>query len=143
MQRWDRERPTTTNGSGAAGSAPDDWSLVSGWRVNRVFYLAVILSSLIAAADATLRGRVILVGALIVGPCCGLLTGRWSRTATAGGVAVLLAVVLGLPDSNFGSRTHLVYLGAVVIVTVLATSSAAVIETARRRERRRPRQRRG
>ncbi len=78
----------------------------------------------------------ILVGALIVGPCSGLLTGRWSRTAIAGGVAVLLAAVLGLPDSHFGSLTHLVYLGAVVIVTVVATSSGAVIETARRRERR-------
>ena len=106
-------------------------SLLAGWSIKRVWYLALAISSLIAATDAILGAHVILIGLLIAGPCCGLLTGRWARTATAGGWAIALAVVLGLPDGIWGTSTHLVFLGAVVIVAAVSTSSAAIIERRR------------
>ena len=89
-----------------------------------------IVSSLIAATDAILGRHVILIGLLIAGPCCGLLTG-WARTATVGAWAIALAVVLGLPDGIWGTSTHLAFLGAVGIVALVSTSSAAIIERRR------------
>ena len=106
-------------------------SLFAGWSIRRVWYLALAISSLVAATDAILGRHVILIGLLIAGPCCGLLTGRWARTATVGAWAIVLAVVLGVPDEIWGTSTHLVFLGAVVIVAVVSTSSAAVLERRR------------
>ena len=91
-------------------------SLFAGWSIRRVWYLALAISSLVAATDAILGRHVILIGLLIAGPCCGLLTGRWARTATVGAWAIVLAVVLGVPDEIWGTSTHLVFLGAVGIV---------------------------
>ena len=106
-------------------------SLLAGWSIRRVWYLALAISSLIAATDAILGRHVILIGLLIAGPCCGLLTGRWVRTATVGAWAIALAVILGLPDGIWGTSTHLVFLGTVGIVAVVSTSSAAVLERRR------------
>jgi len=89
------------------------------------------ISSMIAAIDAMLGHHLILIGLLIGGPCCGLLTGRWVRTATAGAWAVALAVLLGVPDEIWGTPTHLAFVGAVLIVTVASTVSAAVIQRLR------------
>jgi hypothetical protein len=41
-------------------------------------------------------------GLLILGLCCAVLTGRWSRTAWSGALAFGLAVVLGIPDGIWG-----------------------------------------
>jgi len=70
----------------------------------------------------------VLAGLLIVGPCCGVLTGRWSRSALLGSWAVVLAVVLGFADGLWATVTHLVFLAAVVVVGLASTLSAAVIE---------------
>jgi cation:H+ antiporter len=103
-------------------------SLVDGWSITHVWYLALATSSLIAATDAILGHHVILIGLLIVGPCCALLTGRWARTATAGAWAIALAVILGLPDQIWGTPTHVAFLAAVTIVAIVSTSSAAVLQ---------------
>jgi hypothetical protein len=108
-----------------------DQSLVAGWSVRRVWWLALAISSIIAATDALLGSRVTLIGLLVLGPCCALLTGRWPRTATAGAWAIGLAVLLGLPDEIWGTWTHIAFLGAVVIVVLVSTSSAVVIERLR------------
>jgi hypothetical protein len=105
MHRPDRDHTAiaTTNGKAPARSIADRGrSLVADWSVGRVFCVALAITSLIAAADALLGRRVILVGALIVGPCCGLLTGHAARTAAVGAWAILLAVLLGLADHNSG-----------------------------------------
>jgi hypothetical protein len=78
--------------------------------------------------DARLGHRVILIGLLIIGPCCAVLTGRWSRTALTGTWAVGLAVVLGLPDRIWGTAAHLAFLAAVLIVAVVSTIATAVVE---------------
>lgn len=125
---------TATRANGrtpAARPLARERSLIAGWSVNRIWYAALLISSIIAAVDAVLGRRVILIGLLVAGPCCALLTGRWARTAAAGAWAVALAVLLGLPDGIWGSYTHLAFVGAVVIVTVVSTTSAAVIERSR------------
>ena len=103
-------------------------SLIDGWQATRVWYLAVAICAVIAAVDAILGHHVILIGLLIAGPCCGLLTGRWKRTATAGIWALALAVILGIPDQIWGTPIHLALLGAVAAVTIVSITSAAVIE---------------
>jgi len=99
-----------------------------GWSADRLTILGLVLCALVAAADALLGHRVILIGLLIVGPCCGVLTGRWSRTALLGGWAVGLAVVLGVPDDIWGTVTQYAFLSAVVVVAVVSTVVSVTIE---------------
>ena len=99
-----------------------------GWSENRLTALGFGLCALFAVADALLGHRVILIGLLIVGPCCGVLTGRWLRTAFLGGFAVVLAVVLGVADGIWGTFAHVAFLVAVIVVAVVSTLSAAIIE---------------
>ena len=73
-----------------------------------------------------------LVGLLIVGPCCVLLTGRWVPTGLTGLWVIGLAAVLGIPDGIWGTGTHLVFLGAVAGVALISTAAAAFIEVLRR-----------
>lgn len=93
-------------------------SLLPGWPVRRVWVLGLTLSLLVAATDAALGHRVVLVGLLIVGPCCVLLTGRWLLTGLTGLLVICLAAVLGLPDGIWGTTTHLAFLGAVAVVAL-------------------------
>ena len=82
-----------------------------------------------AAIDAVLGNRVILIGLLIVGPCCVVLTGRWVPTALTGLWVTGLAVVLGLPDGIWGTAIFFIWLGAVAVVALATTTAAALIET--------------
>jgi cation:H+ antiporter len=130
--------PTATGGSeptvcASNGKVPgytrgDSESLVGGWSINRVWCLALVISFLIAVTDGVLGRHVILIGLLIAGPCCALVTGRWVRVAVAGTTAAALAIVLGLPDGIWGTSTHLVLLGAVVAVAIGSTAAAVGIE---------------
>jgi hypothetical protein len=81
----------------------------------------------VAAADAGLGHRVVLIGLLIVGPCSVLLTGRWVLTGLTGLFAIGLAVALGIPDGIWGTSTHLAFLAAVTVVALAATLAAAII----------------
>ena len=105
-----------------------DESLFGRWSITRVWYLSLALSSVIAATDAMLGHHVILIGLLIAGPCCGLLTGRRAHTAVASAWAIALAIILGLPDQIWGTTTHLEFLAAVIIVATGSTTSATIIE---------------
>ena len=100
--------------------------LLPGWSVRRLWTFGVASSSLVAAVDAVSGSRVILIGLLVVGPCCALLTGRWVPTALAAGWAVGLAVLLGVPDGIWANEVHLTFLAAVSAVA-LATTAAAVV----------------
>jgi hypothetical protein len=125
-----------TNDQLAQPRSPGD-SLIVGWSIMRIWSLAIAISTVIAAADTVLGHHAILIGLLIIGPCCGLLTGRWIHTATAGAWAIALAVALGVPDGIWGSWTHLAFLTAVTIVALVSTASAGLIERVQaiRRER--------
>jgi hypothetical protein len=108
-------------------------SLLGGWSVGQVWGFALILSSLIAATDAILT-HVVLIALLAAGPFCGLLTGRWARTASTGIWAVVLAVPLGFPDHIWGTRTQLVDLSVVTAVALLSIFAAILIERRRYRQ---------
>jgi Ca2+/Na+ antiporter len=128
LRRAEAEIGPATNGNRSRPPRPRDLSLLDGWSIKRVWYLALALSSLIAATDAILGPHVILIGLLIAGPCCALLTGRWALTAAASAWAIALGVLLGFPDQIWGTTTHFTFLATVVIVAVISTSSAAVVE---------------
>ncbi|MGH9919191.1 MAG: hypothetical protein ACRD6W_10040, partial [Nitrososphaerales archaeon] len=110
------------------GMRPGLRSQLGRWPTWRFELLAIVLSSSVAATDAALGHRVVLIGALIVGPCCALLTGKWSRTALVAGWAVVLAIVLGLPDGIWIRPEHLVFVGAVFFVGLVTTAAAFLIE---------------
>src|SRR5207302_1821302 len=76
-------------------------SLLPGWSARRVWLLSFILCSAVAACDAASGRRLILIGLLVTGPCCALLTGRWALTAVTSCFALALGVVLGFPDQIF------------------------------------------
>ena len=106
-------------------------SLLPGWSVGRLWKLSFILCSAVAACDAASGPRLILIGLLIVGPCCALLTGRWALTAAASCFAVALGVVLGVPDQIFATVIQYAFLSAVAAVGLTATASAVILQRQR------------
>jgi hypothetical protein len=106
-------------------------SLLPGWPVRRLWSLGMSLTLAVAAADAALGARVVLIGLLIVGPCSVLLTGRWRPTIIAGLWATGLGVALGVPDGIWGTATHGVFVAAVAVVAMASTVGAAVIQAGR------------
>jgi hypothetical protein len=114
-QASDRARPPRT-------------SLLPGWPARRLWFLGLGMSAGVAALDAALGHRIILIGLLIAGPCCVLLTGRWILTGVAGLWATGLAVVLGFPDGIWGTGTHLVFLAVVAAVALISTFAAAFVD---------------
>ena len=115
--------------AGASQSRRGQDSLLAGWPVRRLWVLSLEGSFIVAAIDAVLGNRVILIGLLIVGPCCVVLTGRWVPTALTGLWVTGLAVVLGPPDGIWGTAIFLIWLGAVAVVALATTTAAALIET--------------
>jgi len=126
----------TSNGQGQAigypqasdRSRPSRTSLLPGWPARRLWLLGLGISAGVAALDAALGHRIILIGLLIAGPCCVLLTGRWVLTGVTGLWVTGLAVVLGLPDGIWGTMIHLVFLAVVAGVALVSTFAAAFIE---------------
>jgi hypothetical protein len=108
---------------------PDRESMLPGWPVSRLGALALVMSVMVAGADAALGRHVVLIGLLIVGPCCALLTGRWVLTGLTGLWVIGLAIVLGVPDGIWGTLIHLVFLAAVASVACASTLAAALITT--------------
>jgi cation:H+ antiporter len=106
-------------------------SLLAGWSTGRLWRLSLLLCTLIAACDAASGPHLILIGLLIAGPCCALLTARWLPTAIAGGYALALGVVLGVPDQIFATLTQYAFLAAVAVTALTATAGAAVLQTRR------------
>lgn len=90
------------------------------------------MTVIVAATDAALGHHVVLIGLLIIGPCCALLTGRWVLTGVTGLWVIGLAIVLGIPDGIWGTSIHLVFLAAVGGVACVSTLAAAVITIRKR-----------
>lgn len=88
--------------------------------------LSFLLCAAVAAFDAASGAHLILIGLLITGPCCALLTGRWVPTAWTSSFAVSLGPrSASRPD--FATFTHYAFLAAVIVVG-LAMLSAAIIQ---------------
>jgi hypothetical protein len=117
------------------GRATAGWwrreSLLPGWSVGRLWRLSLLLCCVIAACDAATGPHVVLMGLLIAGPCCALLTARWAAVASVGCFAVLLAVLLGLPDQIFATLTQYAFVAAVAVVGMTASVGAAILQRQR------------
>jgi len=106
-------------------------SVLAGWSIGRLWRLSLISCGVIAACDAASGPHVILIGLLIIGPVCALLTARWTLTAVASCLAVALGVALGVPDQIFATVTQYMFLAAVAAVGTAATAGAAVLQRQR------------
>jgi cation:H+ antiporter len=111
-----------------AGSRAGRESLLAGWPVSRLWILGLAASAIVAATDAALGNRAVLIGLLIVGPSCVLLTGRWVPTGLTGACVTGLAVALGFPDGIWGTGIFFTWLAAVAVVALAATAAAAIIQ---------------
>ncbi len=120
--------------SGApAPRRPHGGSVVSP-RTSRHFWrLSIVLTLVIAATDAVLGSRVILIGLLIVGPCCALFTAQRACAAQVCALAVVLALVLALPDGIWDTPAQLAFTGAVLMVGIACTWAAGIVESMNRR----------
>jgi hypothetical protein len=90
--------------------------------------LSILLCVLVATCDAVIGSRLILIGLLIVGPCCALLTGRWVITGVTGGFALVLGTLLGVPDGIFATYPHYAFLTAIAVVTAATILCAAYLQ---------------
>ena len=119
--------------SGNKEPGPARGSLLAGWPVRRLWILGLAISFIVAAIDAALGNRVVLIGLLTAGPCCVLLTGRWIPTALTGVWVIGLAAALGIPDGIWGTAIHFTWLSAVAAVALASTVAATVIQGRRTR----------
>jgi cation:H+ antiporter len=110
---------------GRAAAALDRESLIAGWPAGRLWALSITLSAAVGAADTATGPRIILIGLLIIGPCCAVLTLRWLLTALTGILAVSLAVALGIPDGIFATGSHMIFISSVAAVAASCTCAAA------------------
>ncbi len=106
-------------------------SLLPGWPARRLWILGLTVPLIVAAADAALGARVVLIGLLIAGPGCVLLTGRWVPTGLTGLWVTGLAVMLGVPDGIWGTGTQVIFLAAVSGAAAACTVAAALIAARR------------
>jgi hypothetical protein len=106
-------------------------SLLPGWPAHRLWMIGIASTTLVAIVDALLGRRVVLIGLLVVGPCCTVLTGRWLPTALTAGWAIGLAVLLGVPDGIWANAAHLEFVGAVLTVALATIAAAAVTDRLR------------
>ena len=112
---------------GTGGSRLWIWASKYAWR------LSVAIMLLIPAADAILGPRIILIGLLMIGPCCALISARWVSTAQIGAMAVGLSLLLALPDGIWGTAAQFAFTGAVLLVAIACTWAAGIMESATRR----------
>jgi len=108
-------------------------SVLPGWSIGRLWRLSLISCGVVAACDAASGPHLILIGLLIIGPVCALLTARWALTAAASCLAIALGVALGIPDQIFATVTQYAFLAAVTAVGTAATAGAAVLQRQRPR----------
>ena len=117
--------------TGPSQPRPGQESLLAGWPVRKLWVLGLAGSLVVAAIDAALASRALLIGLLIVGPCCAVRTGRWVPTGLTGLWVTGLAVALGFPDGIWGTAIFFTWLGAVAVVALASTAAAAFIQALR------------
>ena len=101
------------------GSAPR-WPLL----------LALLATVGVAVVDNFFAHRIVLIGLLVLGPCCALVGRRWRATALIGALSTVLAGVSGVTDGLWGTASYTLFLATVTIVAMAATLGTALIEHA-------------
>ncbi|HET6793347.1 MAG TPA: hypothetical protein VFH45_02825 [Acidimicrobiales bacterium] len=120
-QWWARRRLLSGRPGSRAGEAAAAFGLV--------------VSVLVAVADAVNGNGAVLIAALAAGPCAAVATGRWKVTAAVGVLSVAMALALGASDGIWGTGTHAVLVGLVLVVAVLATVLCRAVGRRRRPDR--------
>ncbi|HET6811215.1 MAG TPA: hypothetical protein VFH50_09420 [Acidimicrobiales bacterium] len=92
--------------------------------------LALLATVAVAVVDNFFAHRIVLIGLLVLGPCCALVGRRWRATALIGALSALLAGVSGVTDGLWGTASYTLFLATVTIVAVAATVGTALIEHA-------------
>jgi len=98
----------------------------SGWSVAA----GATLTTSIALADVV-AGQVVLVGLLSAGPLVAGLRAHPRGTAAVGVYALLLGLLVAVPDGIFGTLDHVVRMLVVVLAAVVGTRMAVLREKAR------------
>ena len=99
-----------------------------GWSSDRLWKVSIAVALVVSVVDILLGSRVDLIGLLICVPCCALFSARWIPTARAGAVAVVLALLLAVPDGIWDTPAQFALAGAVLMVTLACTWAASAIE---------------
>lgn len=129
MSLSDGEESSDSCGSEGVRPAGCVGSMLRKWASKRILGLSIALMLLITATDALLGPRIILIGLLMVGPCCALFSGRRSSTALAGTTAVGLALLLALPDGIWDTVAQFAFTGAILLVAVACTWAAGILDS--------------
>jgi hypothetical protein len=88
-----RRAATTRPPGGRPGRGWQRRLLLPGWSVRRMWGLSLILCVAIAGCHAASGPHLLLIGLMIIGPCCGLLTARRAPTAAPSCLALAPAAV--------------------------------------------------
>jgi cation:H+ antiporter len=104
-----------------------------GWSAGRLALLGCVLVASVAAIDALIGSRVVLVGLLVVGPCCGVLTRRGVLAAALGMFALGCALAVAVPDGIWLTWSQLAFTLAIAVVAAVSTAAAISIERSQRR----------
>lgn|GEM_PF-2809678 len=123
---------TPTPDDGWEASLKRDDHTPWGWSSDRLWRVSIAVALVVSVVDILLGSRIILIDLLIGVPCCALFTARWVQTARAGAVAVVLAVLLAIPDGIWGTPAQFALAGAVLMVALACTWAASVIEAVTR-----------
>ena len=133
---FSEERDAGDEKASPAGQRPHPHKgepLVTARTSRYLWRISLTLTFVIAATDAALGPRFILIGLLIAGPCCALFTAQRDRAAEVGAVAVILALVLALPDGIWDTSTQLTLTAAVLMVAIACTWAAGIVGSVTRR----------
>ena len=119
--------------SAASASGARGKPLVTARTSKYLWRISLAITLVIALTDAALGPRFILIGLLIAGPCCALFSAQRARAAGVGAVAVLLALVLALPDGIWDTTAQLTVTAAVLMVAIACTWAAGIVGSMTRR----------
>ena len=95
---------------------------------NPWFAGSLAVAFVLAAIDAALQDKLILLPLLALPPLTASIGSGRLRTCVVGAVCVVLAILLGWPDGMFASREHVVDVATIAIVGVAAYWIARVRE---------------
>ncbi len=96
--------------------------------MRRVWLLSLAMTGGALLLGWLAAGRFDLIGLLIVGPCCALLTGRWTRTMVTAIFAVGSAVAVAAASGYVVTTEHDAFIAAVALVGLACSIAAWLIE---------------
>jgi LPS sulfotransferase NodH len=99
---------------------------------NAPLWAAALLAVAFGLADAVTGQGAILIGFLVGAPALACASGRWTSTAAAAGLSLLLAALLGVPDGLWGTAHHAVYLGGIATAGLVLSACAPLMARAGR-----------